>query len=331
MFTINAPGLSKIFPAKHHTRKGFTLIELLVVIAIIAILIALLLPAVQQAREAARRSQCVNNLKQLGLALHNYHDTHGVLPPGWIGVDAATRQPHAEDGVSGFSWGTMILPMLDQTPLYNRINFSDSCMSTAGNNNQALLRTILPAFRCPSDSGPQTWQIFDEATGATPLATLANANYVGAFGNSVQGYTDYSWEDDIEDNGPDHQIRGNGMFWHNSNVRFRDVSDGLSNTVLVGEHKTDLLPDPAEPDEQWFSTWGAVIPEGAEAIARVLGLADHTPNHPSTHLDDFSSPHVGGAHFLFGDGRVRFLTENVDLGLFKAINTRAGGEVVGEY
>ncbi|MBA4031478.1 MAG: prepilin-type cleavage/methylation domain-containing protein [Planctomyces sp.] len=313
-------------------RRGFTLIELLVVIAIIAILIALLLPAVQQAREAARRSQCVNNLKQLGLALHNYHDTHGALPSGWIGVDPATRIPNAESGASGFAWGAMILPMLDQGPLYNRINFSASCLSTTGNNNLSLLRTPLAAFRCPSDSGPQTWEIKDEATGATTLATLATANYVAAFGSGIQGSNGtVSWEDDIEDNGPDHQVRGDGMFWHNSNVKFRDVSDGLSNTVCVGEHKTSLLPDPSEPDEQWFSTWGAVVPEGQEAIARVLGLADHTPNHPLTHLDDFSSPHIGGAHFLFGDGRVRFLTENVDLGLFKAINTRAGGEVVGEY
>lgn len=315
-------------------KRGFTLIELLVVIAIIAILIALLLPAVQQAREAARRSQCVNNLKQIGLALHNYHDTHGTLPPGWIGVDPATRIPNAENGHSGFAWGAMILPMLDQGPLYNRINFSRSCLDTTGNNNQALLATPLAAFRCPSDSGPQTWVIGSE-DGSGDLATLANANYVGSFGSGVPGTDDgygglLSWEDYIEAN-PNRQVQGTGMFWHNSNLRFRDVTDGLSNTVCVGEHKTNLRPDPAHPDEQWFSTWGAVIPEGEEAVARVLGLADHPPNHPDTHLDDFSSSHTGGAHFMFGDGRVRFLTENVDLNLFKAISTRSGGEVVGEF
>ncbi len=102
--------------------RGFTLIELLVVIAIIAILIALLLPAVQQAREAARRASCKNNMRQLGLALHNYHDTANTFPPGWISVDPATRRPSAHDGLTGVGWGTMILPMIEQSNLYNRFN-----------------------------------------------------------------------------------------------------------------------------------------------------------------------------------------------------------------
>jgi prepilin-type N-terminal cleavage/methylation domain-containing protein len=105
-------------------RRGFTLIELLVVIAIIAVLIALLLPAVQQAREAARRTQCKNNMKQLGLAMHNYHDTFRVFPPGWIAVDPATNAQSAHEGISGFGWGTMLLPQIDQSPLYNQLNLN---------------------------------------------------------------------------------------------------------------------------------------------------------------------------------------------------------------
>src|SRR6056297_1264459 len=127
-------------------RAGFTLIELLVVIAIIAILVALLLPAVQQAREAARRSSCKNNLKQLGLALHNYHDTHTTLPPGWISVDGVVHSPH--DGVSGAGWGTMILPFVEQSNLYDAFNPN---ISIADPSQNAFRLNILNSFNCPSD------------------------------------------------------------------------------------------------------------------------------------------------------------------------------------
>ncbi|OYW13961.1 MAG: hypothetical protein B7Z55_16195, partial [Planctomycetales bacterium 12-60-4] len=152
-------------------RRGFTLIELLVVIAIIAILIALLLPAVQQAREAARRSQCVNNLKQLGLAIHNYHDNFNAFPPGWIGV--TNRTPDTE-GNSGFAWGAHLLPQLDQSPLYGRLNFNRECYDPAF--NAVAMSTVLPAFRCPSDPSQDTWMIGEEANPSNILATLPTAN-----------------------------------------------------------------------------------------------------------------------------------------------------------
>jgi len=293
-------------------RRGFTLIELLVVIAIIAVLIALLLPAVQQAREAARRSQCINNLKQLGLALHTYHDSMNVFPPGWLGVQAAA--PHMY-GPSGFAWGSHILPYIDQAPLYGQINFNVSCIDPLNNTAR---QAVLNVFRCPSDSSDNTWQIAEEGNPGNILATLPTANYVGNFGS--EGY------EDICDAAPfpAAQCMSNGMLFHNSSTRMRDFVDGASNTIFLGEHKTNAA-------QGWHSTWVGVVPDGEEAVARVLAVADHTPNHPAQHMEDFSSPHIGGVHTLFGDGRVRFLSQNIDANVFRGLATRAGGEVLGDF
>lgn len=289
-------------------RRGFTLIELLVVIAIIAILIALLLPAVQQAREAARRSTCKNNLKQIGLALHNYNETHNILPSGWIGVEPGVGS-NVEFG-SGWGWGTMVLPYLDQSPLYNQIDFNldiNNPAQTAG-----LIDQVLPAFRCPSDPAPNTFELEEEASPGTVLATLALANYIGVFGSDEL--------DDCEIVPAGSACKSTGLFYHNSNTRFRDITDGLSQTLFVGERKTD-------PNFDWYSTWVGAVPEGAETFARVLGATDHTPNDPAAHFDDFSSNHVGGAQFVFGDGRVRFISENIDLGVYRSLSSIKGGEV----
>jgi prepilin-type N-terminal cleavage/methylation domain-containing protein len=290
-------------------RRGFTLIELLVVIAIIAILIALLLPAVQQAREAARRAQCKNNLKQVGLALHNYHDNFNSLPPGWIGVTAGASDIY---GVNGWAWGSKILPQLDQSPLYSQLNFNVKMEAPA---NLASRKLVLPAFRCPSDTGPDVWTIQDES--GNNLAELATANYVGVFGVS-----------DIDDcvDVPLSPCNGEGALYQNSRVRFSDVSDGLSGTFLVGEHRSRR-----DPGLNWSSTWTGVVTDGDDAIVRVLGTTDHTPNHPSNHIDDFSSYHTGGAHFVFGDGAVRFVSTNIDLGVYQHMATRAAGDLVGDF
>jgi prepilin-type N-terminal cleavage/methylation domain-containing protein len=293
-------------------RRGFTLIELLVVIAIIAVLIALLLPAVQQAREAARRSQCINNLKQLGLALHNYHDNMNAFPPGWIGVQAGVANMQ---GPNGFAWGSHILPQLDQAPLYNRLNFGVSCLDPT---NLVARQTVLPAFRCPSDPSTDTWSLGQEGNLSNILATLPTANYVASFG--TQGFEDICENPPF----PAAQCVSNGMFYHNSSTRMADAVDGTSNTVFLGEHRTNNSLG-------WHSTWVGVVPQGDEAIARILAVSDHTPNHPALHIDDFSSWHVGGVHLLFGDGRVRFVNQYIDSNLFKAIATRAGGEVTSEF
>ncbi len=298
------------------SKRGFTLIELLVVIAIIAILIALLLPAVQQAREAARRSQCKNNLKQIGLALHNYHDVHRTFPSGWIAVENGRQNAH--EGVSGAGWGVMILPLLDQAPLYGQF-----VPSVAINDprNAGFINTPLTVFQCPSDPKPDTWHIMQEGT-STRLAELPTANYVGSFGTQeLDGCENAPGTAPVRSNG---QCIGDGPFYHNSKVQIRDITDGTSSTLLVGERRTD-------PRLGWYSTWPGMVPEGEEAFQRILGSADHVPNHPSAHLDDFSSHHEGGSQFVLGDGSVRFLSENIDQGVYQSLATIQGGEVVGEF
>jgi len=301
------------------SRRGFTLIELLVVIAIIAILIALLLPAVQQAREAARRATCKNNMRQHGLALHNYHDTFNVFPPGWIAVDPVTRRPSAHEGVNGAGWGTMILPMVEQGPLYNSWNANVPLESPL---NQAFRESQLPVFKCPSDPQPLTFDIGEEHDPTHIICKLAIANYIAAFGTVAI--------DDCE-NSPgtapvlaSGQCKGNGAFYHNSRVRIADFIDGTSNTMIVGERKTD-------PAQGWYSTWSGRVAEAEEGIQRVLGSLDHPPNDPHRHFDDFSSQHTGGAHFVLGDGHTRFVSSNIDQGVYQSLGTISGGERVGDF
>jgi prepilin-type N-terminal cleavage/methylation domain-containing protein len=301
------------------SRRGFTLIELLVVIAIIAILIALLLPAVQQAREAARRTQCKNNMRQLGLALHNYHDTFNVFPPGWISVDLATRRPSVHEGVNGGGWGIMVLPMVDQAPLYNTWNANVGIEDPL---NRVFRETPLQTFKCASDSHPNLFDIGEEDDPSTIICKLATGNYIASFGSGAI--------DDCE-NPPGTapvlatgQCRGNGAFFHNSRVRIGDITDGTSNTMIVGERKSDQT-------QGWFSTWSGRVAEAEETCQRVLGSLDHPPNDPDRHFDDFSSQHTGGAHFTLGDGHTRFVSENIDEGVYHSLGTISGGERAGDF
>lgn len=301
----------------HIRNRGFTLIELLVVIAIIAILIALLLPAVQQAREAARRTQCKNNLKQLGLALHNYHDVHRTFPSGWIAVDNGIQSPH--EGISGAGWGTMILPFLEQDNLYKQFDANLAINDTA---NLLFLDNVLPAFQCPSDPKPDRWQIEEEGSPGTILTELPTANYIGSFGTEeLDGCENSPGVAPVNGNG---QCVGDGIFYHNSKVRIRDITDGTTNTFMIGERLTN-------EELGWYSTWPGMVAEGEEAFQRILGAADHVPNDPAAHLDDFSSRHTGGAQFTLGDGSVRFISENIDHGIYQALATVRGGEVIGEF
>ncbi|HUQ68100.1 MAG TPA: DUF1559 domain-containing protein [Planctomycetaceae bacterium] len=302
--------------------RGFTLIELLVVIAIISLLIALLLPAVQQAREAARRTQCRNNLKQLGLSLHNYHDTHGAFPPGWIGANAAGSNTHAP---SGFGWAAHLLPQVDQSALYNQMDFKASCFDPV--NNALAVKTVLAVYRCPTDPSTNLWKMVDESDPPVFMTNLPTANYVGSFG--TQGFEEIC----VDPPFPAAQCQGDGVFYHNSVTRIRDLTDGSSNTLLVGEHRTDtravVTLGGSEPE--WHSTWVGYVAGGDEAAARILGVSDHTPNHPALHIEDYSSWHTGGVYLLMGDGHVRFLSDNVDLKVWQGIATRGGGELLGEF
>ncbi|MEZ6123913.1 MAG: DUF1559 domain-containing protein [Planctomycetaceae bacterium] len=299
--------------------RGFTLIELLVVIAIIAVLIALLLPAVQQARESARRTQCRNNLKQLGLALHNYHDVHNCFPSGWIAVNGSNPVHSAHLGLNGAGWGTMILPYLDQAPLYNRFNANLAIHDPA---NIPFLDNVLPAFQCPSDPKPDKWDIEEEGSPGTVIVQLPSANYIGSFGtDELDGCENAPGTSPVAADG---QCKSNGIFYHNGKVRMRDITDGTTNTYMVGERRTDTTLG-------WFSTWPGMVAEGEEAFQRILGSADHVPNDPHAHFDDFSSRHEGGSQFVLGDGSVRFISENIDTQLYQSLATIQGGEVVGEF
>lgn len=283
----------------HRTHRGFTLIELLVVIAIIAILIALLLPAVQQAREAARRTQCKSNLKQIGLALHNYHDAHRVLPAGWIERRDYSFVDTASD--NGFGWPAFLLPMIDQAPLHSLIDFTeplylepDRDSATPGNqNNETLVATqVIPLYQCPSDVGPGQQNNID-ANGNVSIATMATLDYVGCLGTTV-----------VPDNGT-YTGTGEGAFYRNSTRRFRDFRDGLSNTIVVGERKWSGVYPAGNP--QFGDAYWAGTPDNW--LMDILGTAGVNMN--SGHSPQFSSEHEGGVHFVMGDGAVRFISENI--------------------
>ncbi len=292
-------------------KRGFTLIELLVVIAIIALLIALLLPAVQSARQSARRTQSRNNLKQIGLALHNYHDTHLIFPPGWIGVDSGSDDVAVEGG-SGLGWGTMILPFIDHENLYRKLNVHADILDPS---NSTGWTTALPVFRSPNDSGDNIFEIFDDATGTVVLSQLPTSNYVGNFGT-----TDIDTCIGMAVGTP---CAGNGVFFHNSTIKMKNLRDGTAHTIMVGERKSD-----SEVSPQWYSTWMGVVPGSQHPFGRVVGAADHVPNDPAGHFDDFSSQDTAGVLFLFGDGAVRLLNNQIDLTLFQALATRAGKETI---
>jgi prepilin-type N-terminal cleavage/methylation domain-containing protein/prepilin-type processing-associated H-X9-DG protein len=319
-----------------HARRAFTLIELLVVIAIIAVLIALLLPAVQAARESARRAQCVNNLKQMGLALHNYHDSVSVFPPGYI---AAGRYIDGETDVSpGWSWASMILPQLDQSPLYSSINFWLPVAATA---NTTGTQTSLSVFICPSDQIPGRTFVVTDGFGNT-VATVAPSSYTDCTGSDAADVATGLSNDGL----------GNGLFYRNSGTPVAAVIDGTSQTVMLLERAW------GDSEGTWtgailggFILRGPLNPCPGSSLATYLAPAlvqahchmINTNADSDSGLDDPSSFHPGGANILFGDGSVHFLRSITnDIGtnpdgstrytpsslIFQALGTRAGGEVV---
>lgn len=327
-------------------RHAFTLIELLVVIAIIAILIALLLPAVQQAREAARRAQCKNNLKQMGLALHNYHDAYNAFPPGLVSVldnPNWTMQPGGctdapLDLGPGWSFFSRMLPYLEAGNFHSTINFH---VPISHPSNQEVREVVVPFYRCPSDPGPEVVSVYDcgdpPSNSNTPmviLSSVASTSYVGSLGGARVGgdplYGCY-----------EHQPF-NGIFHRNVSIRIRDITDGTSTTIGIGERHSglvrsawagivpgqevtfnfDMNPPPYNPALPACQYWRPAI------VAMLAHSRQSAMNDRTGSTGQFYSPHAGGCHFLFMDGSARMLNENIHLQTMWALCTRNNNEVI---
>ncbi|MCA9048938.1 MAG: DUF1559 domain-containing protein [Planctomycetaceae bacterium] len=320
----------------HRSRQasGFTLIELLVVISIIAILISLLLPAVQQAREAARRTQCKNNIKQLGLALHNYHDVHQTFPPGWIDQN--------NSAAANWGWTVYLFPALEQGNLYSRLDVGAISLGAAL-DDVALLRlmtTPLPMFRCPSDTGPDiNDQNVLQSVGGSRVA-VASTSYVGANGGG-------NWSGAGTTN-----TKLDGTFGLNSETKMRDFGDGSSNTIIVGERAWILQkPQGGQASCKAATVYGANADSTADLELRRTAVAkglfginqrgDDTTISPVVDrcAASFNSRHEGGAQFLLADGSVRFVSENIQRDqsgtngdyVFQNLLNKADGNIIGEF
>lgn len=337
------------------SKRGFTLVELLVVIAIIGILVGLLLPAVQAAREAARRMQCSNNLKQLGLAMHNYASANRVFPPGCVYVYPLAPAPDLNVAIpeGNWSWGAMILPFIEQTALYNQIGVSNLTMAQSMDvaANLAAMKQPVPSFRCPTDAGPilNTGRLFSSASGTVVNQQLALSNYIA-----------------VNSSGELRRAKGvasgaaNGMFAMNLPTKFGEISDGTSNTLMVGERAWQT-----PHDQNGFHITNAacilatrgVRQNSEQGLADTMGCGRYklnfrtfwpAPNGSTAQgaRRAFSSLHTGGALFARADGSVTFIStaingtfDNRDTALtdsvidttWEALLAKDDGTVVGDY
>jgi prepilin-type N-terminal cleavage/methylation domain-containing protein/prepilin-type processing-associated H-X9-DG protein len=326
------------------TRRGFTLVELLVVIAIIGTLMALLLPAVQKTRHAALRIQCANNLKQMGLALHAYHDTRQVLPPGFISklADPKWKMPpgqcnaEAPDLGPGWSFFALMLPQLEQDNLYRSISFDKQIMDPVNDDPR---RTIVKTYICPADNPNDTIEVMDcgnppKATNMpVPMTDAAPCSYVGCLGGGRAGNPDYGCYE---------YQPFSGVFHRNSKIRLTDITDGTSSTVGIGERNSGFVE----------STWVGVIPKQEvlynaatkpppynpsltpcqnyrpSITAILVHSRQYTVNSPNASPASFHTAHTGGGNFLLMDGHVKFIPNSIALAVMRALCTRADGEVI---
>jgi prepilin-type N-terminal cleavage/methylation domain-containing protein/prepilin-type processing-associated H-X9-DG protein len=305
-------------------RSGFTLIELLVVIAVIAILVGMVIPAVQMVRQSAARTQCANNLHQMGTALHNYHDAHNAFPPGYTAADPYFNG--ATDTTPGWGWATYILPFLEQGSLYSQFDLTQPVESFTG------IQTVVNLYICPSDFVPQGPFTVPDAFG-NPICLAAPSSYAGCCGGDESDTADPT---------------GLGIFYRNSRTRLTDITDGTSQTIMVGERAF------ANAQGIWAGAVnGGVCGRGLNnptsenagqnsfpAPCLVLGHShlNNPDGDADASVDDFSSMHPGGSNFLFADGSVHFIgtiphnnpdgSYTQDSLNFQGLGTRANGEVV---
>jgi prepilin-type N-terminal cleavage/methylation domain-containing protein/prepilin-type processing-associated H-X9-DG protein len=310
-------------------RSAFTLVELLVVIAIVGVLVSLLLPAVQAARESARRTSCQNNLKQIGLALLSHHDAQRRFPAGYQATVAYLDG--ATDTTAGWGWATLILPYLEEPAVYSLVNLR---LPVEHAQNAAAIRTMISGYVCPSDFAPSgdlaPFAVVDDSGNA--IATAAPSSYSACVGGDESAPTDAS---------------GLGVFYRNSRTRMAEITDGTSTTILVGEHA-------------WSNSngiWAGAINKGvcprgqlnpcpqtgetsypAPVLVQSHSHLNNATTDPDGGLDDFSSRHVGGSNFVFADGAVHFISDvpgdqangdyTPDGLVFQALGTRGNGEIV---
>ncbi len=317
--------MRSVVQTNHRSRRsGFTLVELLVVIAIIGILVGLLLPAVQAAREAARRMQCSNNLKQIGLALHNYESAHRRFPPGFISTVTGTWSGLGNDPIPeagpGWSFFAMILPHLEQTSLHSSIDFNSPITSPV---NQIARSTAVSSYQCPSDSWNEPVIVWPTSLG---IRDLAHCSYIGSLGGGnpahAPAYTAMYEESPF-----------NGMFHRNQAIRHSEITDGTSQTIGLGERASMFAPN----------GWAGVIPTAqtvfspiiAQQRRQVVGqtarpaitmttvhVRSGGPNAPTGSPGGFWSPHSGGCLFLLMDGSTHPISTNVDMQVYRALAGR---------
>lgn len=347
--------------SRSSNRSGLTILDVVVTIVILLVLAALLLPATRSPRSAARRSQCKNNLKQIGLAIMNYHDVHKVFPPGWIAAETPQDS-------SGFGWNYQVLPYFDQKPLFEKFD-RNSKLSDKACGNADLASTILTAARCASDAGTNQ----SESRWMSPLGTT---NYVANFGVGIP--TTWSTMPDSEGKLVDTKYL-QGIFGPNSSVRIRDVKDGMSNVVLVGERRMphEGVEWPIGIEDGRFNSYWAGIPNLA-AVNPLVVVATATGGQIELNGEDdklpatgnvaavmseeerkslpyfainknprlgvtlsgenqdmvtagFSSWHTGGCQMVLGDGTVRFISENIDATVYTNLMRRSDGATLGEF
>jgi prepilin-type N-terminal cleavage/methylation domain-containing protein/prepilin-type processing-associated H-X9-DG protein len=324
-------------------RRGFTLVELLVVIAIIGVLVAILIPAIQAARESARRSQCSNNLRQVGLATLSFHDVQNRFPSGYQSEPGGAMGNAFETGDAGPGWTCLfqILPYLEGGTAAEKFNTK---LPSWHADNAAAAQLVIPTYLCPSvsDQTP-TYEVRNEA--GDRLAEFSRANYVANAGHFAV------WEKPLQNL----TVEANGVFFRNSKLSIKNITDGTSNTVFMGE-QTPIHSD---------STWVGIVPGAVTCPTKMFPVAHcepaatqinvhsgpdpsdeheegeevddghdhsapmaHPPNDPHGFVDEMYAEHPGGCNVLFGDGSVRFVSETIDPMIWAALSSRAGGEIL---